>query len=52
MDIKEAKENVEEIVGLWSKMNWKQRIKVGGVLAAVIGFYAFLIWIASLLSNV
>lgn len=52
LDIKEAKKNVKEIVGLWSKMNWKQRIKVGGILAAFIGFYAFLIWIASLLSNV
>lgn len=30
-DIKEAKNFVGEIVDLWSKMNWKQRIKVVGV---------------------
>lgn len=51
-DIKEAKNFVGEIVDLWSKMNWKQRIKVVGVLLAFIGFYVFLIWISTLLSNI
>ena len=51
-DIKEAKNFVGEIVDLWSKMNWKQRIKVVGVLLAFIGFYVLLIWISTLLSNI
>ena len=51
-DIKEAKNFVGEIVDLWSKMNWKQRIKVVGVLLAFIGFYVILIWISTLLSNI
>lgn len=38
-DIKEAKNFVGEIVDLWSKMNWKQRIKVVGVF---VGIYRFL----------
>ena len=51
-DIKEAKNFVREIVDLWSKMNWKQRIKVVSVLLAFIGFYVLLIWISTLLSNI
>lgn len=51
-DIKEAKNFVGEIVDLWSKMNWKQRIKVVSVLLAFIGFYVLLIWISTLLSNI
>lgn len=51
-DIKEAKNFVGEIVDLWSKMNWKQRIKVVGVLLAFIGFYVLLIWISTLFSNI
>lgn len=51
-DIKEAKNFVGEIVDLWSKMNWKQRIKVVGVLLAFIGSYVLLIWISTLLSNI
>ena len=51
-DIKEAKNFVGEIVDLWSNMNWKQRIKVVGVLLAFIGFYVLLIWISTLLSNI
>lgn len=51
-DIKEAKNYVGEIVDLWSKMNWKQRIKVVGVLLAFIGFYVLLIWISTLFSNI
>lgn len=50
--IKEAKNFVGEIVDLWSKMNWKQRIKVVGVLLAFIGFYVLLIWMSTLLSNI
>lgn len=51
-DIKEAKNFVGEIVDLWSEINWKQRIKVVGVLLAFIGFYVLLIWISTLLSNI
>ena len=50
-DIKGAKNFWGEIVDLWSKMNWKQRIKVVGVLLVFIGFYVLLIRISILLSN-
>lgn len=50
-DIKEAKNFWGEIVDLWSKMNFKQRIKVLGILLAFIGFYVLLIWISISLSN-
>lgn len=51
-DIKEAKKFLGAIVDLWSRMNRKQRLKVGSILVAFIGFYVLLIWISTLFSNI
>ena len=49
LNIKEIKNFARKIVDVWSKMDGKQRIKIVGVLLAIIGLYVFLTWLVTLL---